>query len=275
MGRIDRLKKRDRIGFSQAINQQRIMNKNSIILLPSILLVAQVNLNAQVYSQNLVGYVNFDFYAGVNLFGNPLDDSVNVGTPLNAINKLSSIFPNSGQGAPPDGTEVALWNAASDSYGPSSVFNAGSWSTDLTLLPGTGAELIAPTTFNATFVGGVENHDGSPATSPGLFPPPPVFSGPNGIYLRADACPTKDVGSDVFLNIFGRLPNPGEKVTLLDAATQTYVTDTYLGNDSWDNVPTLQVGQAAFFAINSVPEPSTVFAGFVGLGLALASCWRR
>lgn len=254
------------------------MKKTSLILLPSILLVAQVNLNAQVYSQNLVGYVNFDFYVGVNLFGNPLDDSINVGTSLNAVNKLSSIFPNSGQGAPPDGTKVALWNAASDSYGPSSVFNAGSWSTDLTLLPGTGAELIAPTTFTATFVGGVVDNDGNPPQVSGgdiLFAPPPVFAGPNGTYLRADAAPLVDVGTDVFLNIFGRLPNPGEQVTLLNAATQTYTTDTYLGNGAWDNVPTLQVGEAAFFTINSVPEPSTFFAGLAGIGLAIAGCRRR
>ena len=254
------------------------MKKAAFFVLPSIVLISQVSLHAQVYTQNLVGYVNFDFYAGVNLFANPLDDSVDFGTPPNAINQLSSIFPDSGQGAPPNGTEVALWNAASDSYGPSSVFNAGSWSTDLVLLPGTGAELIAPTAFTATFVGGVVGHDGNPpqvSGGPVLFPPPPVFSGPNGTYLRADATPLADVGTDIFLNLFGRLPNPGEQVTLLNAATQTYTTDTYLGNGAWNNVPTLAVGQAAFFTINSVPEPSTVFAGFVGLGLAMAGYRRR
>jgi hypothetical protein len=207
------------------------------------------------------------FDAGVNLFGNPLD---------NAPDTLSEIFQGSGTAGLPDGTTVSLWNPATESYGPASVFQAGSWSTDLTLLPGTGAELIAPATFDNAFVGFVDNHDGSLATNPNLFPPPPVFSGPNGVYLRADACTTKDVGSDIFLNIFGRAPNPGEQVTLLDAATQTYTTDTYLGDGSWDNVPTLNVGQAAFFnIINSVPEPSTVFVGLAGIGLAIVGCRRR
>ena len=82
------------------------MKKAAFFVLPSIVLISQVSLHAQVYTQNLVGYVNFDFYAGVNLFANPLDDSVDFGTPPNAINKLSSIFPDSGQGAPPNGTEL-------------------------------------------------------------------------------------------------------------------------------------------------------------------------
>lgn len=250
------------------------MKKTSCFMLPAILLVSQVHVNAQVYSQNIIGYLNTTFSAGVNLFGNPFDNSTGNSLP-NAMNDLSTLFPSSGPGAPANGTMVALWNPATDSFGPGSVFNAGSWSADLTLLPGTGAELIAPTTFNATFIGEVDNHDGSPATNPKFFALPPVFSGPNGIYLRADACPTVDVGTDVFLNIFGRLPNPGEQVTLLNAVTQTYTTDTYLGNGSWDNVPTLQPGQAAFFTINSVPEPSTMFAGLAGIGLAIAGCRRR
>ena len=143
---------------------------------------------------------------------------------------------------------------------------------------GNRAELITPAIFSTAFVGVVDNHDGTPiqSTSQAANPLlPPVFSGPNGIYLQSDACPTVDVGTDVFLNIFGRLPNPGEQVTLLNAATQTYTTDTYLGNGAWDNVPTLQLGEAAFFTINSVPEPSTVFAGLAGLGVAIAGYRRR
>jgi len=49
------------------------MKKAAFFVLPSIVLISQVSLHAQVYTQNLVGYVNFDFYAGVNLFANPLD----------------------------------------------------------------------------------------------------------------------------------------------------------------------------------------------------------
>ena len=246
------------------------MKRTFILILTASALVAQLNLNAQVYSENIVGYVHVTFNAGVNLFGNPLD---------NAPNTLSMVLVNQGTEIIPNGTAVSLWNPATDSFGPSSVFNSGSWSADLTLNPGTGAELIAPTTFSTDFLGAVDNPDGTPivnqseASNPLL---PTVFSGPNGIYLRSDAFPqTVVVGSDIFLNIFGRLPNSGEQVTLLDAATQTYTTDTYLGNGSWDNVPTLNVAEAAFFNLNSVPEPSTVFAGLTALGLVIAARYFR
>jgi len=249
-----------------------MINKTSFFILPAVLLASQVNLQAQVYSQTIVGYVNMPFDAGVNLFGNPLD---NTGQLPSGMNDLATLFPVSGQASPPNGAQVALWNPATDAFGPSSTFNNGSWSLDLTLLPGTGAELITPTPFNNTFVGYADNHDGTLLTDPNSLPPPPVFSGPNGIYLRSDAAPLKDVGTDIFLNILGRLPNAGEQVTLLDAASQTYTTDTYLGNGAWDNVPTLQVGQAAFFNVGPVPEPSTLFAGLAGLAVVIAGCRRR
>jgi len=241
------------------------MKNSFFFILPAILLASQASVNAQVYSQNLVGYANITFNAGVNLFGNPLDS---------APNDLDSIINDDGTEIIPNGTTVSLWNPTTDSFGPGSVFNNGSWSVDLTLLPGTGAELIAPSSFSTTFVGNVDGHDGNLLTQMSL-PPPPVFTGPNGVYLRSDACPTEDVGTDIFLNIFGRLPNPGEQVTLLNSATQIYTTDTYLGNGSWDNVPTLNVGEAAFFNINSVPEPSTACAGLAGLGLAVFCCHKR
>lgn len=230
-------------------------------------------MQAQVYySQYITGYVTTTFGAGVNLFGNPLDAT---GQSASAVNDLDTIFPVSGPETPPNGTQVALWNPIADTFGPSSTFNGGSWSVDLTLSPGTGAELITPTTFNTTFVGFVDNHDGTILGGPNILSPPPVFPGPNGIYLLADATSILDVGTDIFLNILGRLPNAGEQVTLLDAASQTYTTDTYLGKGSWDNVPTLQVGQAAFLNVISAPEPSTLFSGLAGLGVVMAGCRRR
>ena len=80
-------------------------------------------------------------------------------------------------------------------------------------------------------------------------------------------------GSDIFLNILGRLPNNGEQITTLDPATQTYQTATYSETvlPGWDLFITLGVGQAAFLNVGPVPEPSTISLALVG-GVLL---WRQ
>jgi hypothetical protein len=203
------------------------------------------------------GYVNTPFLPGATLFNNPLD--------YNGVNNLTDLIP-----VPPNGTTVSLWNSATASFGTTSTYNNGSWSINLTLQPGTGAELFTSIAFTNTFVGNVLNHDGSPYTG-GNLPPPPVFTGPNGIYLLGDKCPTTDTGTDIFLNILGRLPNVGEQVTLLNSATQIDTTSTYLGNGNWDNIPTLTVGYSAFLDVGPVPEPTTASLFCISL---LFICWR-
>ncbi len=207
---------------------------------------------AQIYSQNIIGYVNTVFWTGDTLFNNPLEASPdtldNLFDPLNI----------------PNGTTVSLWNPATATFDTTAEYTGGTWSADLTLAPGTGARLTTPLTFTNTIVGMALNHDGSLFTNL-VFTPPPVFSGADGIYLLGDKCPVADTGTDLFLNVIGRLPNVGEQVTLLDGAAQTYATSTYLGNGNWDSLPTLAVGEAAFFKIDSAPEPG-VF-GLFSLGV--------
>lgn len=190
-------------------------------------------------------YVNDLFLPGDTLFNNPLSQP--------GYETLNYLFPSS----IPNGTTISLWNSTTASFGTTSTFSSGAWSINLTLQPGTGAQLFTPLAFTNTFVGNVLNHDGNPIVG-GQITPPPVFTGPNGIYLLGDKCPTTDTGTDIFLNILGRLPNIGEQVTLLNNVTQTYTTSTYLGSGNWDNVPTLNVGYSAFLNVESVPEPSTL-----------------
>lgn len=224
--------------------------------------LAAGNISAQVVSGNIVGYVNTIFLPGDTLFENPLDNGVG--------NLLSDLITSQIHNPVPNGTSISLWNSTTSSFGTTSTYNSGSWSINLTLEPGTGAKLDTPLGFTNTFVGTVLNHDGSVLQNDNPTPPP-VFTGPNGIYLLGDACPTTDTGTDIFLNILGRLPNVGEQVTLLDNATQIYTTSTYLGNGNWDNVPTLNVGEAAFLNIKSVPEPSVLSLSSVSI---LFFCWR-
>lgn len=222
--------------------------------------------SAQIYSGNVVGYVNHTFVTGNNLFCNPLEASANT---------LSVLF---NPATVPDGTIVSLWNPTTDSFDTTATISGGVWSLDLTLNPGTGALLTAPTAFLNTFVGYVDNHDGTAYNGFTLLPPP-TFSGPDGIYLLSDKAPVANTGSNIFLNILGRLPNLGEQV-ITSAGTSTY-----LGDDQWDILPVLNVSDAAFLnigpfsssvtlpALAPVPEPTTITLTL--LGLALIPVYRR
>lgn len=202
-------------------------------------------------SAAIVGYVNHSFGPGDSLFSNPLEASPN--------NTLSSLFWSS---PVPSGTMISLWNPTTLSFDTTSTFSSGAWSINFTLNPGTGARLTAPSAFTNTFVGEVRNHDGSSYS--GTLTPPPLYSGPNGIFLLSDKAPVGATGNDIFLNILGRAPNVGEQVMSLTTIS------TYLGGGTWDNLPTLPVSGAVFLNIGPVPEPSTAAMGLLGLALMRA-----
>ncbi|MFN3408570.1 MAG: PEP-CTERM sorting domain-containing protein [Limisphaerales bacterium] len=228
------------------------------LLLPLGLMVL-LSIAAPAPAQNIVGYVNRVFLPGENLFGNPLIQ------PTNTLNFLIPLAP--------DGTTVSLWNSLTLAYDTTSVFSGGSWSVNLTLAPGTGARLTTSLGFTNTFVGTVLNHDGSLFT--GNFTPPPPFAGPDGLYLFSDKAPVNASGTNLFLNIIGRLPNVGEQVIWLDEPTQTYHTGTYLGGGLWDNEPALFVSDAAFFNLGPVVVPEPTALALLALGGLLLARRRR
>ena len=149
----------------------------------------------------------------------------------------------------PEGTTVSLWNPTTSSFYTTSAFTNGSWSVDLMLPPGIGALVVAPSAFATKVTGYVLDHDGSLLTNEYLTLPP-VFLGPNGVYLLGDKSAIIENGTNIFLDILGRMPFVGEKVTKLSG------TSTYLGNGMWDSVPTLRYAEAAFLNIMSEPSPS-------------------
>jgi len=223
----------------------------SLSRLFAIVAIVYLGQSASIFA----GYVNTVFAPGPTLFSNPLDTGL--------ANDLDTLFPVS---TVPVGTTISLWNPNTRTFDNSSVLSGGAWSMDFTLNPGTGARLTTSINFINTFVGNPLNHDGSSLQGPPTTPP--VYTGPNGIFLLADACPTDDTGTDIFLNILGRQPTVGEQVITLSS------TSTYLGSGNWSGgVPTLDAGASAFLNVGPVPEPTTL--ALSGLGLALVGMIRR
>ena len=231
------------------------MNVNMIKLVAIILVLTAGIRNgfSQPYSQNVIGYYSYFFMTGSNLISNPIQIDMQIGSEMGS-NHLSQIFfwPQSPGSTAPEGTTVSLWNPTTLSFDTSSTLSNGVWSDDLILPPGTGALVVTPSPFTNTVAGIAFSHDGIYLTN-GPLKLPNVFLGPNGIYLFGDACPTPDNGTNIFLNILGRMPFVGEQVTQISGANTS--TSTYLGNGQWDAVPTLAVGHAAFFNIKSEPPP--------------------
>jgi len=246
------------------------MKRNYLPLTLTVALgLSAVSVGAQsgVSSGDVLGYLNQTFQPGANWLENPFSES----SPT-----LSTLIPTA-----PDGTTVSLWNAGLNQFGPAATFSAGAWTTDLTLSPGTGAQLNAPATFTTTFYGVVLNFDGAPYDGFDVGVPAP-FATPAGLYLLGSLFPVSLSGHvfdpaqgqfSVFEAIIGRAPHEGEQVTTLDPLTQTYTTTTFL-DGAWNNGdPSLAVGGAALFNLNVVPEPSAV--GLLALGLGALSLARR
>jgi hypothetical protein len=214
------------------------------------MLAAGVNsaISASAYSPPIISYVNATFSSGSNLFSNPLETS--------SSNFLDEILTNQGTQHIPDGASISFWNPTNLSFYSVSVYTNGSWSSNVSLPPGLGALVITPLPFTNTITGYVAGHDGILVTNEDelTFPPPPVYSGSNGIFLLGDKAPFTDVGTNIFVNILGRPPFPGEQVITLTE------TNTYFGNGVWDNIPVLNVGQSAFLNITTILPPALSIA---------------
>jgi hypothetical protein len=226
---------------------------NTIIRLLAVVFIVLITRPAHA---NIVGYYNYVFSSGDTLFTSQFDNSPNV---LTNLFKPSSVF-----GTISDGTSISVWNSTTETFSTASTYSAiGGWSVNLTLQAGTGYLLSTFATFTNTFAGSLLNHDGTLYSGVGDLILPPVYAGLDGIFLLADKTAIVDTGTNIFLNILGRLPNAGEQVITLSS------TNTYLGGGSWSGgIPTLKVGDAAFLNIISpVPEPSTAALGLLGFAL--------
>jgi hypothetical protein len=211
---------------------------------------------AQTYSQGIIGYYNRVFTSGTNYF------SIIYKTASNSLENLFYTDTQHNIVGAPEGTTISFWNPTNSSFDTSSIYTNGAWSLNLILTPGIGVMLVSPVTFTNTFVGQLYNQDGNLVTNQ-LVVLPPVFSKPPNVYLLGDACQIANTGTNVFLNILGRMPFPGEKVATVST------TSTYLGNGQWDVVPTLGIIEAAFFT--TLPEPPPALSLRVANNQAIVS----
>lgn len=207
----------------------------------------------QVYSTNVAGYIPLAL-SSENLIANQLDDGMG--------NTLDDVLP-AGSGVLP-GSTFTEWNAAANSLMPLSVFNGSTWSINYPFAPnGIGGVLDSPASTTITLVGSVVNFDFS--TDMYTFTPPTRGA---GTYLLALAAP---LAPATFAGVVGRNPVAGDSVeTIINGVEST----TTFNGTSWNNgTPGLAVGQAAFFDLVAVPEPSTLV--LAGLGAAIAPMVRR
>ena len=211
-----------------------------------------VSAYSQTYPQNIVGYYKLMLYPGDNLIANQLSLSGNT---------LNAIF----QPGVPEGATFTGWNPSSQQYLPASVYDINTgWSINYELDYGQGGLFNSPVTFTNTFTGSV--WPGFNGIDP--FVPPLVTD--SGTLLLSCYIP---IAPATFHDVVGRDPQNGESVTLLDAVSQISTTTTF-ENGVWDNgTPTLNVGQSAFFNLESVPEPAVY--NLVGAGLLLLATVRK
>lgn len=116
------------------------MRTKTLLLTAAAIAAGLVSSQAQnVYSANVVGYVNTTATAGqFAMWANPLDSGTNV---------LTGLFPSA-----PNGTVVELWNGSGFT---SATKSFGSWSTNLTISPGTGFFIKFNANTTNAFVGSV------------------------------------------------------------------------------------------------------------------------
>jgi hypothetical protein len=203
--------------------------------------------HAQVYSQDIVGYINLELYAGNNLLANQ-------------------------QYGVPEGSTFTEWNAATQQYLPASVYDATTgWSINYSWGYGQGGLFNSPTTFTNTFVGAV--WPGYDISAP--FVPPLVAN--NGAQLLACYLPI----AATYYDVMGRDPQNGDSVTTLDGPSQTSTT-TFYDDGAWSNgTPLLAVGQAAIFDDSAnfdpdaLPTPEPASLGLAGIGLLVMAITRK
>jgi hypothetical protein len=217
------------------------MRTKTLLLTAALCAAGAATSMAQVYSVNMVGYINQSIPAGFSMIANQLNASPD--------NKVTTLLP-----APPNGTSVFKFNKASGGFDQLDYF--GGWegdNLDLTLGPGEGAFIRAPSAFTTTFVGEValsstiQLEQGFQIISSAL---------PQSLPLTA---PTAGAANLEFPVV------NGDEVFQYDPVGGGFRVNSYFGGWEGDNEgvpPTPAIGESFFFrrAAASGPNWSRTFA---------------
>jgi hypothetical protein len=211
------------------------MKIKTLAIAAATLAVGAITSQAQVYSQNIVGYINYlspTNAPGFDLVCNPLD---------NGTNSIKSLFASA-----PGGSLIQVWNTASQSF-LAFTYTAGHWKTNnvsadsFVIPPGTGffIQVAGSTQLTNTFAGTIAVPTGVTVTN----------NIANAFTLVGSKIPYSDtVSNAATVNITG-VPG-GMGLQAWNVASQSFQAYTYSGG-KWKlngvaNVPVINVGQGFF-----------------------------
>jgi len=218
----------------------------------------------------VVGYYNLPIYPGANLIANKL---ISGNDTLDGV--LSSTLV-------PDGSIFTMWDPVANQFMPLSTYSSLShtWSINYSFSYSQGGLFYSPSPWTNTFVGQV-----APYLPPDIGTSTWQPNYPNSLRLISAADPLSGPIDTMFTNVTGRLPLDGEKVEILNPATQTSTITTFQTGSGWDNGdPSLGVGESAWFNLGPVdvpfptfvvPEPSTFALAGLGATALLVSVRRK
>jgi len=200
------------------------MRTKTLLLTAALCAAGIATSKAQVYSVNAVGYVNTQLKAGYNLISNPLDNKATGG---NTIASLFASLPPGTQFFVFDGTKYTL--ADVPDFGGAIEGPAA----NTEIKPGNGLFVRVDAPATVTFVGEVPSGPLSNVV-------------PAGFSIKASQVPQAGkLSTDLGYNA-----GEGDQVFIFDTAAGKYTTSNF-NFGSWDTEPSLDVGQAAFFRVDT------------------------
>jgi hypothetical protein len=200
------------------------MRTKTLLLTAALSAAGVATSMAQVYSVNMVGYINQQIPAGFSMVANHLNASPD--------NRVINLFT-----APPNLTTIYKYNTSGPLAGQFSTvrFSDSEWELDttITLGPGEGVFINAPTAFTQTFVGEV-----ALTSSVNIVP---------GFQIASSALPQSLPISQAPPAGLGYPATPLDQIFRYNPANGQYFTHTYTGDvgEEWDGgEPVPAVGEA-------------------------------
>jgi hypothetical protein len=229
------------IGFvilrSHTETQISHMRTKTLLLTAALTAAGVATSMAQVYSVNMVGYINTSVPVGFSMIANHLNGSPD--------NKITTVIP-----APPGETAIYKYNRTTQNYDAIFYIEGLGWDDgglgllDMTLGPGEGCFISAPSAFTQTFVGEV-----ALTTSVSLQRGFQMVSSALPQSLQLDGAPNDGVpAAPVGLGV--PVAN-GDVVYTFDTTNDNYVFHEYIEGLGWNSdsglPPTPGVGEAFWY----------------------------